>query len=111
MGCSKISWWVWCRRDSARAHKQVLQPVAVRRSTRQVSRTSKLGFFSDSREMEGEEESATTKTTGDYSPGETCCLCVVDAGFVWDMCLVSLGSEMARVLDPARCDLLQPINM
>ena len=83
---------LWCRRDSAKAHKQVLQPVAVRRSRRQVLRTSRLGVFSDSREMEGEEESATTKTTGDYSPGESFGVCVLDAGSVWDFCLVCLGS-------------------
>lgn len=57
-------------------HKQVLQPVAVRRSRRQVLPTSRFGVFEDSREMPGEEESATTcsRTSGEYSPGETCSL-------------------------------------
>ena len=70
-----------------RAHKQVHQPVAVRRSQRQVPRTSMLGVFEDSLEMEGKEESSETKTEDEYNPKEICCVCVVDLEYVWNFCL------------------------
>lgn len=62
---------IWCRRDSVKAHKSFIQPVPVRRSRRQLLRPTKLGVFEDSDEMEGQEESATTNTSFDYSPGKT----------------------------------------
>jgi hypothetical protein len=90
--CDALRSDLWCRRDSARPHKQVLQPVVVRRNQRQVVRTSRLGVFSGSPEMEGEESSADTATTGDYSPGETKRLLVFrDVGSVWDFCLGCSG--------------------
>lgn len=63
-----------------RAQKQVLQPVAVRRSRRQVRRTKRLGVFGDSIKMEGGESSADTKTSDNYSPGESQFDSVVDLG-------------------------------
>ena len=70
VGCSKCQ-LALCRRESVRDHKQVQAPVAVRRSRRQVRPTSRLGVFEDSQEMEAPESSDYTKTTGNFSPGES----------------------------------------
>ena len=44
--------------------------MAVRRSRRLAPRMIRLGDFEDPNEMEGEEETAKTKTEDKYSPGE-----------------------------------------
>ena len=54
-----------------RAEKRPRQVGAVRRSSRLGPRVTRLGVFKDSGEMVGEEESATTKSEDEYSPGET----------------------------------------
>ena len=56
-----------------------------------MPRISTLGVFEDLVEMEGEEESAETKTEDEYNPNESCCDCVVDLEFVWEFCLGWLG--------------------
>lgn len=67
----------WCRRDSILgSHRQTSctlvapAPMAVRRSRRLARSMTRLGDFEDPKEMEGEEESAETKTEDEYSPGE-----------------------------------------
>ena len=66
----------WCRRDSVlgvRKHPHSLvaiPPAALRRSHRMASRTTRLGDAGDPKEIEGEEESAETRTTDEYSPGK-----------------------------------------
>ena len=66
-----------CRRDSvAGARKYRDQspeknpPAAVRRSHRMASRTTRFGDGGDPKEIPGEEESATTQTSDEYSPGK-----------------------------------------
>jgi hypothetical protein len=61
---------VWHRRECVRGPKRVGQSAPVRRSSRQCSRITRLGVSEHTLEMEGEEESATTKSSFGYSPGE-----------------------------------------
>lgn len=82
---------VWCMCDSVRAHKQVHQPVVVRHSRRHVPRTIRLGVLEYSNEMEGEEESAETKTEDEYSPRDVLLGLCCRYGFDWDFCLGWLG--------------------
>lgn len=69
----------WCRRQQPRAQKRPGPVVAVRRSARVLPRLTRLGVFEDSGEMVGEEESATTKSEDEYSPGDyfMCYFCFV----------------------------------
>lgn len=61
----------WCRRESVIAHKQAVQVAPLRRSRRKLPRMTRLGAMKDSLEVEGEEESAETKTEDEYSPGDS----------------------------------------
>ena len=60
----------WCRRESVRAPPQVKHTSPVRRSRRRCLRITRLGVQEEDLEMPGEEASATTQTSDEYSPGE-----------------------------------------
>lgn len=68
---------VMCRRDSVEAAKKhplrwqaPIHPAIVRRSRRLGPIVGRRGAHQEHSEMEGDEASATTRTSDEYSPGE-----------------------------------------
>ena len=84
----------WCKRDNIRGSQPQADPsfVApspgpVRRSCRLAARMPRLGDVADPRDVEGESDSADTKTDEEYGPGEFC----------FRVCSILLPCELCRL--------------